>query len=196
MLADRIGIPQVRDLAGRSELLVADIALAELPRIADLLNTDVALVNTTADAELPKALHVEAQFADHGQGFPEVQCRVTGSLPLNCQRCLSLLQWDVQVDFTLAIVSTEAELLRVTERFDAVVADEHGFSLLDAVTDELLGSLPLAPMHAEATDCSAVQEYLSGEEEASPDSGQINRPFAELASLVGRNAKAGNTDSN
>ena len=151
MVADRIGITQLRDMAGRSERVVADIELFELERIADLLNRE------SADGDY--RLRVEAEFADHGRGFPELECKVSGVLPLNCQRCLELLNWDVQLDFGLAIVATEAELDRVAEKFDAVIADEHGFSLADAVVDELLGSLPLAPAHSAQDRCEIDSEY-------------------------------------
>ena len=28
----------------------------------------------------------DSAFADHGRGFPELEGRITGKLPLNCQR--------------------------------------------------------------------------------------------------------------
>lgn len=197
MLADRIGIPQLRDMAGRSERVVADIELAELERIADLLNKE------SVDCESVNSgryrLQVEAQFADHGRGFPELDCKVSGMLPLNCQRCLTLLDWEVALNFSLAIVATESDLQRVTERFDAVVADEHGFCLVEAVTDELLGSLPLAPAHTDRTQCAVVAEYMqvaAADDDGAAEKEQLNRPFANLASLVGRGSKTGNKDSN
>jgi len=192
MLADRIGITQLRDMAGRSERVVADIELAELERIADLLNKE------SADHGCYR-LQVEAQFADHGRGFPELVCKVSGTLPLNCQRCLTLLDWEVDLDFSLAIVATESDLERVAERFDAVVADEHGFSLADAVTDELLGSLPLAPTHIDREQCAVEAGYLQAapaDDGGAAEKEQLNRPFANLASLVGRGSKTGDTDSN
>ncbi|MBT8422282.1 MAG: DUF177 domain-containing protein, partial [Gammaproteobacteria bacterium] len=181
MLADRIGIPQLRDMAGRSEQVVADVALADLERIADLLSDA-----SGSDSGGEKALHVEAKFADHGQGFPEVECHVTGQLPLVCQRCLDTVEWDLDLKFRLAIVTSEADLERVTEKFDAVVADEHGFDLKDAITDEILSDLPLAPAHAELKDCVAVAEYLADvSDPAQGESEKVNRPFADLGNLLG-----------
>jgi len=198
MLADRIGFPQLRDMAGRSERVVADIELVELERIADLLNRES--VDLSADASGSSyRLKVEAVFADHGRGFPELEGRITGKLPLNCQRCLHLLEWDVDCSFSLAILETEADIDRVDDRFDAVVADEHGLCLADAVKDELLGSLPLAPVHEQQSDCEAVDEYIQVAEDEKPTAvgnEKLNRPFAGLAALVGRDGQDGDTDNN
>lgn len=181
MHTDRIGIPQLRDMAGRSERVVADIKLVELERIADLLNQE------SADGDY--RLRVDAKFVDHGRGFPEMECKVSGVVPLNCQRCLELLDWDVQLDFSLAIVATEAELERVAEKFDAVVAGEHGFSLTDAVVDELLGSLPLAPAHSKQDGCEIDSKYMHAADDGGvTDKDKPNRPFANLASLVKRDS--------
>ncbi len=191
MLADRIGIPQLREMAGRSERVVADIELSELKRIADLLNRESADGNYR--------LRIEAQFADHGRGYPELECHVSGRLPLDCQRCLGLLDWIVDLDFTLAIVESDAELDTVTDRFDAIVADEHGFSLAEAVTDEVLSSIPLAPMHTESSRCVTDSEYMHAKLAANPAEGepeQVNRPFANLDALVKQGKQAGDTDNN
>ncbi len=196
MLADRIGIPQLRDMAGRSERVVTVIELVELERIADLLNQEW-VDNKSANSGRYR-LQVEAQFADHGRGFPELVCQVSGILPLSCQRCLSLLDWDVALDFRLAIVAAESDLDHVTERFDAVVADEHGFSLVEAVTDELLGSLPLAPTHSDRTQCAVAEQYIQAvpDDDRAARKEQVNRPFANLATLVGRGSKTDDMDSN
>ncbi len=191
MLADRIGIPQLREMAGRSERVVADIELSELQRIADLLSRE------SADGSY--RLRIEAQFADHGRGYPELECHVSGRLPLDCQRCLGLLDWNIDLDFRLAIVQSDAELDTVTDRFDAIVADEHGFSLADAVSDEVLGSLPLAPVHADSNRCVTDSEYIRAKLVATPaehEPEQVNRPFADLDVLVKQGKQAGDTDSN
>jgi len=202
MLADRIGFPQLREMAGRSERVVADIELAELERIADLLNlgsADLSLDSSSDARGGSYRLKLEAGFADHGRGFPELEGRITGKLPLNCQRCLNLLEWDVDCDFSLAILETEADLERVDDRFDAVVADEHGFCLVDTVTDELLSSLPFVPVHQQQSDCDAVDEYLQvarDEKSAASGSEELNRPFAGLAGLVTGDGQKGDTDNN
>jgi len=176
MLFDRIGITQLRDMAGRSERVVADVALADLHRIADLLSNSVA-----GD----RVLTVVAQFGDHGHNFPEVDCHVTGELPLVCQRCLNTVEWNTDLKFRLAIVTSESDLDRVTEKFDAVVADEHGFDFGAAMTDEIIGALPLAPAHADRSECAVMTKYLAEDGAAEPsESEKTNRPFADLGNLL------------
>ncbi len=193
MLADRIGVPQLREMAGRSEQIVADVVFADIARLTAMLYTDAA------DGVADGSVRVDVRFVDHGQGFPEVECRVHGTLPLQCQRCLLQMDWPAEIDFRLAVIGSEAELERVPDRFDAVVADEHGFSLAEAVADELLGSLPLAPCHADLADCGAVTAYLLGGEgdAETPDAGQeTNKPFAGLADMVAGKAVKDGTDQN
>lgn len=182
MLADRIGIPQLREMAGRSERVVADVALADLERIAELLS----------DSFVPdeRSLRVEARFADHGLGFPELECHVSGRLPLVCQRCLASVEWEIDMDFRLTIVTSEADLERVNEKFDAVVADEHGFDLRAAITDEVLSDLPLAPMHRHPGECADVEKYMAETVKTEqPDGGKVNRPFADLGNMLGRDGQ-------
>ncbi len=132
------------------------------------------------------------------RAFPRWSAGCTG--PCRCSVSGVSCRWTgLLIDFRLAVIGSEAELERVPDRFDAVVADEHGFSLAEAVADELLGSLPLAPCHADLADCGAVTAYLLGGEgdAETPDAGQeTNKPFAGLADMVAGKAVKDGTDQN
>ena len=191
MLADHIGIPQIRDMASRSEQIEGEIGLQDLPRLTSLLHPDTQTSGSH--------LNVELGFQRGPYGFPEISGLASGSIDLSCQRCLGPLEWPLDLRFKLAIVESDEDTEEFAEPFDTVVAGEHGVALAATVEDELLGSLPLAPMHEDLADCCTTdivgynQTDLSAGNGSSSDQKSdtdTNRPFAELAQLLKSSADA------
>ena len=196
MLADHIGMPQLREMAGRSEQVSVEVGLKDLSRLAALLYAD-------ADQQ---RIEVQLSFHRGAQGFPEISGKASGSIELRCQRCLGSLAWPVDLDFQLAVVESDSDVEEVARPFDTLVAGEHGIELAKLVEDELLGSLPLAPMHEDFAVCT-VPDFpghnqadeqagsdSAAEVESEADSQETYRPFAGLATMINRGAKGGNTD--
>ncbi len=82
------------------------------------------------------------------QGRPAITVSIAGTVPLECQRCLGLLDQPVQQSTTLLLARNEADLLHLDE------VSEHEVVLANApldpvalVEDELLLTLPFAPRH-------------------------------------------------
>lgn len=185
MLADHIGIPQLREMAGRSEQVSGEIGLRDLSRLASFLHTEQGAENRRLDVQL--------SFHRGAQGFPEISGLASGSLELRCQRCLGALEWPVDLSFRLAIVESDSDVDDIPESFDTVVAGEHGIEFAKIIEDEVLASLPLAPMHQESDGCRMPElpehqdETVSTATEASSERGaeaDTNRPFAQLADLL------------
>ena len=88
------------------------------------------------------------------RGSLALQLTVSGKVELPCQRCLGSMPYVVDVGRTLYLARNEAELERLDALpdSDAIQAGER-LSLVELVEDEVLLSLPLAPMHAEG-ECS------------------------------------------
>lgn len=184
MLADHIGIPQLRDLASRSVQFTDKIGLSEMTRLAELAHPSELAENSSLDVQI--SVH------SGSQGFPEISGSVSGSLGLSCQRCLGVLHWPLEVDFRLAVIEKEEDIDNVAEPFDTVVAGSDGVRFAEIVEDELIGSLPLAPMHDDSADCGGaptlsenklVSVNDAGSSEASVE-GDMNRPFAELSAML------------
>jgi uncharacterized protein len=189
MVADHIGIPKLRDLASKSERLVVDVRLTDLPRVAGLLYPDCEASD--------QQISLRVDFRRGTQGFPEINGSASGFIDLQCQRCLGLLRWPVDLAFRLTVTQTEAEMAKASEPFDTVLANDGGISLLELTEDELLASLPLAPMHENLADC-ALQDLLEkgagnsfdrlevGETQAASamPADDIRRPFAGLSLLL------------
>lgn len=82
------------------------------------------------------------------QGRPAIIVSIEGTVPLECQRCLGLLDQPVQQSTTLLLARSQADLLHLDE------VSEHEVVLANApldpvalVEDELLLTLPFAPRH-------------------------------------------------
>ncbi len=178
MLADHIGLPQLRELASRSEQVTDSIRLGGMSRLASLLHSGADLTD--------KELNVRIEFLGGMQGFPEISGHLSGSLDIRCQRCLGSLNWPVDFEFHLVVVGSEADVDEVAEPFDAVIAGEHGIQLMEVIEDELLSSLPLAPMHSNVEKCetSAAVRNISKVFDSDADENETNKPFGKLAALI------------
>ena len=88
------------------------------------------------------------------RGSLSLHVSINGAVGLTCQRCLGSMPYTVEVERTLYLAHNEAELERLDALpdSDAIQAGER-LSLVELVEDEVLLSLPLAPMHAEG-ECS------------------------------------------
>ena len=176
MLAEHIGIPQLRDLAGRSEEYRESLKIGGMSRLAELSHPE----SGQSDAQLDLSI----EFHSGEQGFPEIRGHIEGSLDIICQRCLGPLDWKFNIDFELVIVGDEADIERVSEPIDAVVASEHGICMSEIVEDELLATLPFAPMHATNETCnlSGNVEIVASDRDVSEV--ELNKPFGDLAALL------------
>ncbi|MBS94309.1 MAG: hypothetical protein CL799_07715 [Chromatiales bacterium] len=189
MLADHIGVPQLRDLASRSEQIVDKVDVRDMSRVGDLLHSAQDSGLDTASGKL----NIEIGFHGGMQGFPEISLKVSGKLAISCQRCLGLLEWPVDLGFHLVVVESDSDLDSIAEPYDAVVAGEHGVQLVSVIEDELLASLPLAPVHEGADACKSNASETEAEQDKGQE-GDVNRPFSELASLMGKSGKPGPED--
>ena len=187
MLADRIGFAQLRELAAHKRRFNEQLSSEHLQRATEM---------THARAESAAALAADMKVMQGAYGFPELACNVSGSLKLECQRCLEPLDWPLQLDFRLVVVESEGDLDDVSSRFDAIVIGEHGIRLAEVIEDEILSSLPLAPMHEVGPNCNAESNGINAagagsEEDKSAEHGDMQRPFANLADLVRGNEQSG-----
>lgn len=120
---------------------------------------------------------VRCGFLRDPQGVAWLEGEVSTSVTLTCQRCLEAVAVPLAADVRLALLSDEADADRLAADADYVVVDEAQFSLQEALEDELILALPLAPSHE---SCEAA--WQGDAPEPVVDSKQPN-PFLVLASL-------------
>ena len=194
MLTDYIGIPQLRELAGRAEQCVDAMGPGEMPRLAGVLHPDFRSTDGFVTVNVSVGIGAE--------GFPELSCKASGALKLVCQRCLGSLDWPLDRSFTLAVLDDEADAERFEDPFDTVLAGERGVRIAEIVEDEILGSLPLAPMH-DVADCDLESVSVIGVTDtcavdqgiAAQDEGDVQRPFAGLAAMLDRQSRGDAADA-
>lgn len=181
MLAERIGPAELLELAGRRACREFQVEPGRMPRLASIL---------ADDSDVEHSLLAASVEARHGpEGYPELWIRLSGVLQLACQRCLGRLNYPVELEYALTVVASDAEASAIAEPFDTVVMGPEGISVSRIIEDELLAALPMAPMH-EASACEeseVSQRKLMDDVAGDPE--RTNRPFADLAALMGRDVK-------
>jgi len=175
MGAAGIGTAELADLAARRTTLDRHFDVASLVRLEAL----GALREGEGDVDGAGQLEVRFAFEPGPGGFPQVRVTIAGAVKLRCQRCLKPLRWPVAVDETLTIVGSDEEASRLEDPFATVLLEADVLELPALIEDEVLASLPLAPRHAEPDPCAASDGMDAAV-------GQLQRPFAGLASLLNR----------
>jgi uncharacterized protein len=157
-------------LAAEQRAIELKVNAADLTRLRDaLVLGDSCLLARIAGLEV--------------EGKPSLRVSVQGELSVMCQRCLGPMPWIVEVDSVLLLKRTsspESDAAEVEWTLDdlqdvvVVGADVTPESLIE---DELLLSLPLAPMHE---SCSApLPEHYDAS----------SSPFAVLRKKFGKHSK-------
>ncbi|HJD44575.1 MAG TPA: DUF177 domain-containing protein [Candidatus Paenalcaligenes intestinipullorum] len=114
-----------------------------------------------------------------GRAF--IHLKIDGYMMLSCQRCMKPMQWPVQVDNHLEVVTTEAELdldEEDVEGPDRILASTR-FDLFELIEDEIILALPYVARHDE---CPSLPEGYPQEDEPDFTSDKPN-PFAVLSKL-------------
>ena len=180
MLAERIGSSQLAEMSAQGATLSASVRPADLPRLRQFV---------VAGPGVPAApLAVDVGFQPGPEGFPVVRIQAQGTLHLVCQRCLAPVGWPLVVDVALTVVATDGATSGIASPFDSVVLDAEGdLPLRSVVEDEILAILPLAPLHANETECRPGIRRAEPQSDTPPR--QTTRPFADLATLLSRQGR-------
>ncbi len=152
-------------LAARGEAVAGEMDARTLSRLVERL----------ASTDRPAIVVWKIEGGRDGRERPMLTLTVDGSLSLACQRCLQ--PYDVAIaqrsELLLAREEDELALLDAEER--EVVLAATPLDAMTLVEDELLLSLPFAPMHPEG-----LCPTMPGRVQAAPDNVS---PFARLAAI-------------
>ncbi len=170
----------VRAFAQAGAELAAGDSLARFSRLA---------------AELPAGSDPEARQV-HWTARGEVRAGATGAppgiwlhlqahavVPLACQRCLSAVDTELNVDRWFRFVADEAAAAAEDEDSEEdVLALEPRPSLRELIEDELLMELPLVPMHEQCPQPLSGADGPATVATPADEAPRVN-PFAALAQL-------------
>src|SRR5688572_11120079 len=119
-------------------------------------------------------------------GLPVADVSVTADVPLQCQRCLEPMIWRVESQGRVAVIAAPEQADRSPEGLETTLAPENRIDLRDLVEEELLLSLPIAPLH-DPGDCEATAESAQqGGAASEPAAEERQRPFEQLGELLKR----------
>lgn len=119
----------------------------------------------------------ELAFDLDDQGETRVRVRVSGEVPMVCQRTLRRFRQPIDSRSLVAIVDSEAAAGRLPEDYEPLVIAEQRLRLADLVAEEVLLALPLVPR---APDSEPVRT----QEATGPEDAGSQRPFAVLADMT------------
>lgn len=142
-----------------------------LPRLAGSLQDDQGTLDVALSVK-PLAGPVAALA---------VEGRVSGILPMACQRCLETVPVRLEQDFRLAVTVSGNEEA-VPSDFEPWPLIAGPVSLGQLIEDELLLALPLVPMHERQDECGELAAELAARGREGKDA-PVENPFAVLAKL-------------
>ena len=120
---------------------------------------DIAASDRLADrvAEGEGAVQWRIEGTVDGVGRPALAVTIAGSVPLTCQRCLGEMAFPVEQTTVAVLARSEADADAVdASSGDEVLVADHPLDPVALVEDELLLTLPYAPMH-EPGECETEE---------------------------------------
>ena len=174
------------------------LTTGDLPRVAALFFVDESASEDSGESrERAISLRFNATLLRDEQHVLVCRLEVSGSLPMQCQRCLGDMVGPVHSRRELALVAPDAELRQLPRRYEPVTGNLQRLNLLEAIEDEILLSLPMFPLHAqenckeELTESVGAGRSLQGAvrkgsaaQDTESDSGKKTKPFAGLEELL------------
>jgi uncharacterized protein len=114
-------------------------------------------------------------------GLAVAELTVRGMAVLQCQRCMEKLEAPVETRSRVALIFSEAQVGRVPEDLEPMLAPGGRISIREIVEEELMLFLPIVPAHENAAECTPAGPSTAGER-ATP--AETQRPFAQLQELL------------
>jgi len=162
-----VSMRKVREWACRGHVIEASFKVGACPRLAESC--------AGGGASQAEVIDTRWSFRQGLEGFPLIRLKASGALQLECKRCLSPVAWPVEVDCRLTAVGSESEIREVASPYDTVVGGPDGLLLRTILEDEILTSLPMAPMHSHCAGARPARfEVAPG----------ASRPLAGLGALM------------
>ena len=113
-----------------------DYKISDLSRISEIANNE----NDNLEVDL-------SFYLENGK-IPCVEGIIKLKLVLDCQRCLDNLEVDLKVTFGIAFVRNEFHVDSLDDKFELyLIGEDEELDTKDLITDEILLSIPMAPLH-------------------------------------------------
>lgn len=135
-------IIKVFEFASKQLVCSQQYQVRDIPRISRLASNQ----DSTVDVKLNFSL-------EEGR-IPCIKGEIKLDLALTCQRCLDEINVHLEPKFQLAFLKQQGETLDAS--FEIILNTSEEFSTIEFITDEVLISVPMAPMHEH--QCTSYQD--------------------------------------
>lgn len=160
------GIPEIIKLfkfASKGAIFSQQYQVKDFPRISELASNQDSVVDVKLSFELEKGR------------IPCIKGEVKLDLALTCQRCLNEVSVYLEPKFQLAFLKNEQQGETLDASFETILNTDEEFSTIEFITDEVLISVPMTPMHEHK--CVSYQDTQPINEQ------KKENPFAILKQL-------------
>lgn len=156
-------------LAEKGATVTGTWPIAKMPRLLGMLGSE------SGEAT------VELNFAKTGR-TRYVKGTVSTEVEIQCQRCMGLMNYPINAEFSLGIIESEAQIDKLPEEFEPLITEGRHF-LPDIIEDEIILAIPIVPTHD--SDCSEFLKEQKIELEANPQvEDEKPNPFAVLKDML------------
>jgi uncharacterized protein len=108
---------------------------------------------------------------------------VSARVQMVCQRCLGLVNINIDRDFELALVNSDVEAALIQDDYETYVLEKGHFVIRELIEDELLLSLPIIPRHVHELDCDPAMLHILRRNSKEPGNQPSTNPFQVLKNL-------------
>lgn len=164
------GIPERIKLikfASKSLIFSQSYQVRDFPRVSEMVSN------------LNSPVNVELSFGFVDDKIPYIKGDIKLDLALTCQRCLDEVILHMQPSFKLAFVQNKQLSEELDSSFEIIENFDEEFSTIEFITDEVLLSIPMIPMHEH--ECASYQDTTPLNEH------KRENPFAILKQLKNSN---------
>lgn len=152
--------------------LQGHIDLAEMTRLGQ------SLMDTSGHVE------ISIDFGIDEEGIRYMHGHIRTQLVLECQRCLEAMNYAINSEFALGMVSSEAEARALPAHYEPLQLDGKPLFLRDVIEDELLLALPIVARHPKEECGVKLNEFDDAPEDTGrEDTGEKENPFSVLAGM-------------
>lgn len=155
------------------------LALQGIALEGEIAAKDLNRLDVSVEA-ISGALNVSLQFSLDESRQTMVSGKASVCVDVVCQRCLDLVNIEINADIALQVVWSEDQLANVAPGYEAWIVVDKIADLHDVIEDEILLALPIVNYH-KIEDCTGSALNLKANtdlEEATVDS-----PFSVLQQL-------------
>jgi len=164
------GIPtniKLLSFAKKGLIFSQTYTVKDFPRIKDIVSN------------VDDSVEVKLNFYIENNKIPCIEGNVKLDVALDCQRCLKEVRLHLNPAFKLAFIIHENQAEDLDPGFETILNASEEFSTIEFITDEVLISVPMIPMHSH--ECQSYKDKSPVIEQ------KRKNPFAVLEQLKNSN---------